>query len=170
MHHVGSEEMSVFWEFEMRRYLESANTGSDAQQPSPILLRDMYLEYALPRLSNARDDWNNVSQDVIYLNGTATEGEQKKVVPVAKQSQVEKAAHASPDGCRTACENMRDCFQYSYFYEGKCILSKSFKIGYPTKHEEELVKRQTSGWLLDRIEAWVEKQGECKGPKWPNAK
>jgi hypothetical protein len=166
MHHVDSEEMSLFWEFEIKRYLESSSSSNNVA-PRPVLLRDMYVEYMLPRLSDTRDDWNNVSEDLIYLNRTPREDEAEHVVPVGKQNVFERVAHESPDACRTACENTQDCFQYSYFYEGKCVLGRSFKIGYPTKHEEELAKRQTSGWMVDRIKAWVEKQGECKTVKWP---
>lgn len=163
MHHVGSEEMSLFWEFEVKRQLAGPNTT----QPNPVLIRDMYVEYFLPRATDSRDDWNNVSKDVIYLNRTATEDEGAAVPDDKKKTDVEKAAHASLEDCRAACEAMADCFQFSYVYEGKCSLSKSFKIGYPASPAEEPAKRTTSVWLTDRIKAWIEEEGECE-PKWPD--
>ncbi|KAL2105712.1 hypothetical protein VUR80DRAFT_7009 [Thermomyces stellatus] len=163
MHHVGSEEMSLFWEFEVRRHLSAENTAA----PNPVLIRDMYVEYFLPRAADSRDDWNNVSKDVIYLNRTATEDEEGAAVPEAKKkSDIEKAAHVSPENCRAACEAMADCFQYSYVHEGKCSLGKSFKIGYPASPAKEPAKRTTSGWLTERIKSWVEEQGECEA-EWP---
>lgn len=166
MHHVGSEEMSLFWEFEMQRHLGSNN----ASQQGPVLLRDMYTEYFLPRMTDLRDDWNNVSKDVVYLGREPNDDEKGKAVPEEKKSEVGKKAHASVEDCRAACEEMPECFQYQFAHEGKCSLSKSFKIGYPAKRDEDVAKRQTSGWLTGRIAAWVEEQGECAEAKWPEIK
>ncbi|SPN98442.1 uncharacterized protein DNG_01486 [Cephalotrichum gorgonifer] len=166
MHHIVPEEMSFFWEFEMKRYL-STNPSPDAK-PNPVLLKDMYKEYFLPRLTSQREDWNNISEDIIYLGREPTDDEKNRVVPENKQTDVEKVAHASIENCRAACEANPECYQYSYWGEGKCNLSNSFKIGYPAKHEEEVTKRQTAGWLEDRIKAWVEEQGECEEAKWPD--
>ena len=165
MHHVGSEEMSLFWEFEVRRQL----AGPSPSEPNPVLIRDMYVEYFLPRATASRDDWNNVSKDVIYLSRTPTEDEESAAVPDAKKkSEVERAAHTSPEGCRAACEAMPECYQYSFVHEGKCSLGKSFKIGYPASSAaDEPAKRTTSGWLTERIETWVADQGECEA-RWPD--
>lgn len=165
MHHVGSEEMSLFWEFEMKRHLSAADTS----QPNPVLIRDMYVEYFVPRATDQRDDWNNVSKDVIYLNRTATDEEAGRAVPDEKKTDFEKVAHESPDKCRAACKAMPDCFQFSYVYEGKCSLGKSFKIGYPASPAKEPTEKITSGWLTERITSWVEEQGECEA-SWPKVK
>lgn len=155
----------MFWEYEMKRHLGAENTT----RANPVLIRDMYLEYFLPRATDQRDDWNNASKDVIYLNRAPTDEEKSKTVPEAKKSDIERIAHASPEGCRAACKAKADCFQFSYVPEGKCSLGKSFKIGYPTGRDEDAAKRVTSGWLTERIKAWVEEQGECEA-KWPEVK
>lgn len=165
MHHVGSEEMSLFWEYEMKRHLSAKNTSG----PNPVLIRDMYLEYFVPRATDARDDWNNGSRDVIYLDRAPTEEEKSITVPDAKKSDVERIAHASPEGCRAACKATPGCFQFSFLHEGKCSLGKSFKIGYPAAAQEDGAKRTTSGWLTERIRGWVEEQGECEA-QWPEVK
>lgn len=165
MHHVGSEEMSLFWEYEMKRHLAAENTS----EPHPVLIRDMYLEYFLPRATDARDDWNNASKDVLLLGRAPTEDEKGIAVPDAKKSDIERVAHASFEGCRAACKATASCFQFSFVGEGKCALGKSFKIGYPTGKEKDEAKRTRSGWLTERIKGWVEEQGECE-PEWPEVR
>jgi hypothetical protein len=170
MHHVDSEEMSLFWEFEAKTYLRrqaaaaaSAEPGSREQTPPlPITLRDMYHEYFVPRATSRRDDWDNISVDIKFEESGSVGGRFKALGLEGWQ----KRAHESADGCRTACEKTAECFQYS-FRRGACGLSRSFKIGYPTRPEADPSKRQTSGWLRERIEAWVESQGECAKPIWP---
>lgn len=169
MHHVDSEEMSTFWEFEARTHLR-APASRPGEPPRPILLRDMYHEFFRPRASAVREDWTNISDDRVYetpkLDGEG--GERAAQEQREKLAEWEKVAHMSLENCRRACEKTSDCFQYLYYHEQKCGISRSFKIGYPLKHEEELSKRQTSGWLLDRIDKWVAKQGECTNIIWPD--
>lgn len=162
MHHIGAEEMSLFWEFEVKRQLAGENTT----QPNPVLIRDMYVEYFLPRATDSRDDWNNVSKDVTLLNRAPTREERDTAVPDEEKSDVEAVAHTSFEKCRAACKAMPECFQFSFVKEEKCALSKSFKIGYPASRAEDPEKKTTSGWLTERIKMWIEKQGECEA-KWP---
>ncbi|PKS13162.1 hypothetical protein jhhlp_000505 [Lomentospora prolificans] len=166
MHHVDSEEMSLFWEFEVKWYLK--HKSSSSTEVKPVLLRDMYLEYFLPKADDQREDWNNISEDFIYLTRAPTDDEKGRMVPDDKQSKFERLAPTSLENCKLACEKKSECFQYAYWGDGKCALSKSFKIGYPTNHEEDPARRQTAGWLIDRIKTWVAKQGGCSNPTWPN--
>ncbi|KAH8886006.1 hypothetical protein GQ53DRAFT_750838 [Thozetella sp. PMI_491] len=165
MHHVDSEEMSLFWEYEMNRHLEIAEKTSAVV--SPVLLRDMYFQYFAPRVSDVRDDWDNISGDVLYLAGRPSDGEKSKVVPERKRKDYEKVAHHSVENCRTACEKMPDCFQYLFKPDEFCKLGKSFRIGYPMAPEKDPAKRHTAGWLRERIQAWVDAQGECESAIWP---
>jgi hypothetical protein len=169
MHHVDSEEMSLFWEFETKTYLDRAAAGED---PAPITIRDMYFEYFLPRTTDLRENWNNVSDDIIYIppNRKPQAREKHKLVPARRQKDWEKVAHTSLENCRTACEKTPTCFQFTYYYEETCWLSKSFKIGYPTQHSVDRRENKVSGWLTERIKEWVDEQGECTKLIWPQVK
>ena len=168
MHHVDSEEMSLFWEFETKTYLKRKAGG----EPTPVTIRDMYFQYFEPRTAEHREDWNNVSDDIIFINPNrkAQEHEKPKLIPANKQQDWQKVAHKSFSNCRTACEKTPECFQFVYYNSETCCLSKSFKIGYPTSRPEDVKKREASGWLTDRIKEWVEKQGECTALIWPSVK
>jgi len=163
MHHVDSEEMSLFWEFEMRHHLAARQPKNGL--PQPVLIRDMYYEYFLPRMAKQRDDWNNVSEDRRFSAKLTKERERNK----EKVPSHEKTAHKSLDACRSACEAIESCFQYSYFgASAECAISNSFKIGYPMPPEADRRKRQTSGWLTERILKWVDAHDVCGDFVWPD--
>ena len=163
MHHVDSEEMAIFWDFESRHYQKV-----ETRRPlRPILLRDMYLEYFVPLMTDSLDNWDNLAADKVYDNRTEPE---KGWNPLAKgrDREWETQAFASAAQCRTACEKTKECFQYTFHHDGRCGLGKAFRIGYPLNpNEGDQAKRQTSGWLTGRIKAWADAQGACDKVLWP---
>lgn len=160
----------MFWDFETKSYFSSLQkSGADGTPPSPILIRDMYREFFVPRMRETREDWTNVSEDIIYVgpHRKPQEHELNKALPRLRQTAADKVAHKSAATCKAACEARKECFQWLWYGEGVCALSKSFKIGYPGNPNDEPKKRTMSGWMTKRIEQWVREHGECDGPKWP---
>lgn len=173
MHHMNSEEINTFWEFERRWYNEKShgNTGR------PLLIKDIYHHFVDSKLQPRRDDWDNQSDDRFYvdLNDTTREWEdwrKQRMKNQGKYNELEKKAHLSFDDCAAACKSLGidECFQYK-FQAGICSISKAFRLGKPVKPESgDNKKRSISGWDVDKIRQWVEKQGDCKRVLWPDIK
>jgi hypothetical protein len=167
MHHMNSEEISSFWEFESRRYAAQSLPSA----PGPLRIKDIYHEFFEPKLVETRDDWDNLADDVFYLNATARNYEDWELGRTKKEkdmSDEEKSAHLSFNDCRLACETLKDCFQYRY-QNGICGTSYAFKLGKPVKKEKEDKDRWFSGWDVDKINNFIEEQGECGKVRWPGS-
>ncbi|KAI1769927.1 glycosyltransferase family 31 protein [Hypoxylon cercidicola] len=153
-------------EFE-KRFYESPSL------PDPTLrFKDIYHEFVEPKLSVRRDDWDNLSNDVVYLDRNAKheqwqKNRAKKLDQQIRVSAVEMDAHKSFNHCRKLCDTVASCFQFSY-HDGICAYSKSFMLGKPMEKTDEIEQRWVSGWNVNRIRTWVDRQGNCKEPVWPN--
>ncbi len=82
-------------------------------------------------------------------------------------SALERKAHESFEACGTACKSLPadECFWYMYC-DGVCSISNSFIVGKPVKKEKG-AKKVISGWDVDKIHAWIQKQGSCGEVRWP---
>ncbi|XXG96377.1 hypothetical protein Hte_002659 [Hypoxylon texense] len=168
-----------FAEFEKRFYELSPSPGPPRHHPVVLRFKDVYHEFVEPKLSVRRDDWDNLSEDegVLYLDPKAEHAQwqkdrAKKLDRQISVPAVEMDAHKSFEHCRKLCDSIAKCFQFS-FHDGICAYSKSFTLGKPKPTEkmektEKDGQRWTSGWNVRRIQDWVEKQGSCKEPVWPN--
>ncbi|KAK8133346.1 hypothetical protein PG984_005358 [Apiospora sp. TS-2023a] len=170
MHHLNAEEVSSFWEYERDFFQPRDNTRSLTTQRT-LLLKDIYTHYFAPKMQGSREDWDNLSDDVFYIDRARTdrkwdsfELERAKKGPM---SQVERKAHKSFEDCRAMCEAVDACFQFLY-QDGLCASSFSFKLGKPNRSEQSPAKRWRSGWIVPKINKWIERQGECKKPIWPS--
>jgi len=165
MHHMNSEEVSSFWEYE-RDFFKKNSESLTTQRT--MLLKDIYAHFLAPKMRASREDWDNLSDDVFYLDRDAKKHEDWVLERTKKgpMSQVERKAHKSYDDCRAMCEAVKDCFQFMY-HDGVCASSTSFKLGRPNRSEQMLSKRYRSGWIVPKINKWIERQGECKKPIWP---
>jgi len=163
MHHMNIEEVSSFWEYETHRYAQELNSP-----PEPTRIRDIYYKFLAPKLVPLRHDWNNLSDDVNFVDPTVRRDKTHEVKRTKTENldSFEKKAHRSWEKCREACEHADDCFQY-VFRDGICGMSKSFKLGKPEKEELDLKLRWTSGWDLGKIQKWIQAQGECGPVSWP---
>ncbi|KAK7981279.1 serine/threonine-protein kinase RIO1 [Apiospora arundinis] len=168
MHHMNAEEVSSFWEYE-RDYFKKKPQSLTTQRT--LLLKDIYAHFLAPKMRASREDWDNLSDDVFYLDRTAKKHEDWVLERTKKgpMSQVERKAHKSYEDCRAMCESVQDCFQFLY-HDGVCAASVSFKLGRPNRSEQIPSKRYRSGWIVPKINKWIERQGECKRPKWPEVK
>ncbi|KAI1106407.1 glycosyltransferase family 31 protein [Jackrogersella minutella] len=140
-----------------------------------LRFKDIYHKFVAPKLITRRDDWDNLSEDVVYLDphhGERFPPWQRKKDRTMKLMQqihvlaVELDAYKSFDHCRKLCESLGHCFQFSY-HAGACVYNKSFKFGKPAMKANKDENKMISGWNVKRIEAWVKRQGRCSEPVWP---
>ncbi|KAI1170449.1 hypothetical protein F4777DRAFT_118614 [Nemania sp. FL0916] len=176
MHHMNAEEISTVWQFEQTRKTNRV-----------LLIRDLYDSLIAPRMQDIRENWDNGSDDVCYINPDPDAQEradgrerdhQKKE---EERSEVEKEAWKSPEKCAKVCESVisaehaddkekqrsRECFQYRW-HDEVCCTSKSFKMGEPKPKasDDDPKAKWTSGWYMKGIQDWIDAMGECKEPAW----
>jgi len=150
------------------------------------MIRDLYESLIAPKMQKTREDWDNGSDDVCYINpdpeaqeradGQARDRQKKE----EEMSEIEKEAWKSPRQCERVCESEdpessddkdkqlgRTCFQYRW-HDEVCCTSKSFKLGQPKPEptDDNSKTRWTSGWYMKGIHDWIEAMGECKEPEW----
>jgi hypothetical protein len=177
MHHMNSEEISTFWDFERRHFWTLASQSPAALAARrPLLLRDIYAEFLAPKLVRAREDWDNLADDVYYFDADSPEREWEswRLGRLRKQdgmSAAEKKAHLGFSECRAACESVGPdaCMSFKWS-DGLCGFGRAFQLGKPTKREDEQQKRTMSGWPVAKIEKWIAEQGECTSIEWPYVK
>lgn len=158
MHHVVAEEISDLYALEQERKFAH-----------PLRIKDLYHKFLAPHLAEARPDWDNMSQDVTYLNASIAKYDEGQVNRAKKDglSDEEAEAYKSFDHCKKACFSLDNCFQFR-FQNNICGLSHTIKHGKPTKKGDNDAERYMSGWNIKKIKEWIEKQGECdKTINWP---
>ncbi|KAI5860045.1 glycosyltransferase family 31 protein [Durotheca rogersii] len=179
MHHMNSEEISSVWQFEQTRKVDRI-----------LMIRDVYEGLIQPKMQVSRANWDNLSDDVCYINPDPeaqdrAEGHfrdrQKKQEDM---NDVEKEAWKSWENCAKVCASQdepddkssnekkrsRTCFQYRW-HEEVCCTAKSFKLGAPkpAPGDSSSKAKWMSGWHLKGINEWIDAMGECKEPAWKKA-
>lgn len=154
MHHIGSEEVSEFDAFEQER-----------NYTSPMRIKDLYHRFVADKLAPHQDEWDNMSDDVIYLDASEGHDHEDWQVDRSRQgddlSDVEQKAHLSFDDCRRVCLVDEYCFQYKFANE-VCTLAHSISHGHPREGTK-------SGWDVGKIKAWAEAHDDCGEIEWPTA-
>ncbi|KAI0598687.1 hypothetical protein F4775DRAFT_553898 [Biscogniauxia sp. FL1348] len=159
LHHMNSEDISSFWEFEKQFY---HNQSSSLARQRPLLFRDIYEEFLAAKIQPKRQDWDNRSDDVQYLDVEAEYSvPQMSHVKRDGLSPVEANAHKSFEHCQKMCDEVNDCLQFSY-HDGICSYHRGISLGKPTKRSDKESERWTSGWAVDKIDAWIQQQGQCE--------
>ncbi|KAK4185432.1 hypothetical protein QBC35DRAFT_439459 [Podospora australis] len=171
MHHMNSEEIERFWNFERERARRKAQSPADTQRP--LLIRDIYYEYVAPKLNETRKDWDNLSENQFYLSDDVEYDDwmSGRIKPKDQYNEEEKNAHLSFEDCGRACKSLGpdECFQWRY-KDGTCGFSNSFLLGHPVEKETEEKDRWISGWDMEKIDAWVERHATCDDIRWPKVK
>lgn len=165
MHHMNSEEISSFWEYERRRY---------RKDQSPLLFKEVFQDLIYPKLqhSHSREDWDNFSDDWYYIDFDRPDHQWEewrvgRSVLEEKKTETERRAHASWQDCQAACDEHAECFQY-FWHNECCAMHRSFRLGTPRKKSDDETLRHISGWNLDRIDQWLEQNGGCDDRiDWP---
>ena len=109
------------------------------------MFSELYSSFVKGILPNKLDNWDNQCGD-------------------------EKTDVDSYEACQKKCEDDGECFQFNY--DGKqCALCHGIHLGYSMPGDGEPGIK--SGWLVGRINEWVDKQPGCKAeflkikaPKW----
>ena len=175
MHHVGSEEVQDMWDFENQRnstevrppMLLSHTYKQANRYQEPLLMEELYYTMIASLMTTPRrDDWDNQSPfDQLRPDPIIT--------PVITPDFVGEFFLHDPtrsyNHCRKTCERDLACFQFVYS-RGSCKLDTAFKLGkprYPSKAEDggEEVRFQ-SGWMVERIQKWIDHNSPCAGPNW----
>ena len=172
MHHMNSEEINAFWQFDRKRHLAQLNKSDSSR---PLVLRDIFDEFVSPHLQATREDWDNLADDRFYLD---TSGDREwdswrlgRMKDPAQYNELEKRAHRSFEDCGAACRSLGpdECFAYRY-HDGACSMSRSFRLGRPVKRQPDEEMRTMSGWDVDKIRAWIQQQDDCDSIRWPEVK
>ncbi|KAI1332861.1 glycosyltransferase family 31 protein [Xylariaceae sp. FL0255] len=175
MHHLEAEEVSDVWQFEQSR-----------KQNRVLVFKDMYENLIAPRMKDIREDWDNTSDDMCYINPNpdAQEDidghEKERAKKEEDMTDVEKDAWKSSENCAKVCESEpfkvdadddekrrnRRCFQYRW-HDDVCCIASSFRFGKPRpKPEEDSKTKWTSGWYMEGINDWIDVMGSCDRPAW----
>lgn len=100
MHHMNAEEISIVWQFEQTRKTDQT-----------LMIKDLYHGLIAPKMQVRRKDWDNLSDDVCYINpnidvqlrtDSLLLDRQKKF---EEQNEIEKEAWKSPEHCSRVCKD-----------------------------------------------------------------
>jgi hypothetical protein len=169
MHHMNAEELNTFWHFERRAVAESPNHR-------PLVMKDIYTAFLLPHLNATRSDWDNLADNRYYLDQsdpsrTWDDWKVQRMKKASEYNEHEREAHKSFEHCAAACRSLpgEECFSYRY-EDGECVIGNAFALGKPVKRKKGATgKGVMSGWDVERIRTWIEKQGtSCGKVRWPD--
>lgn len=132
---------------------------TDHPRQKPLLLQELYQHLIDPHLDANREDWYNLSDDILYRPPGA-EGDRQK--SREEMSPLEKDAHMSFEHCGRACEDQSRCFQYVY-YTQTCGFSYSYRLG--RRRLPESGTTYKSGWNRAKI-ARDQAAHPCPSPQW----
>ena len=137
-HHFSPLEMKRIWDFEQAWIKSRSNSSADKswfwEDYSNVLHhKDVFKTYIWPNLTDETPEWNNLSPDRI---------------PESEGSSFEE--------CRQLCEANGDCVQFNLSHDGCWISTKDVMLGQPWGNVR-------SGWMVERIQAWMKKLDHCDG-------
>lgn len=158
MHHIGSEEVSSFHQWEVERKFAA-----------PLRIKDIYHRFIAPQLEATRVNWDNLSDDTLYFDAEAgdyTEW-QENHRKADGLNEEEERAHLSYDDCAAACHSVDGCMQFS-FSDNVCSTSWTIKHGHPLEPRDEGHGQRISGWDIEKINNWVKDHDDCGEISWPN--
>ena len=150
MHHITPDEASQIWAFEQQ--IQDVT--------KPLLLKELYAGMVAAEVHAERDDWYNLSDDLMY-RGPGVNGDRQK--PEQEMTPVEKEAYMSFEHCSRACEEQDRCFQFVYS-DQTCGFSYSYRLGRKRLPESD-GKTYKSGWALAKM-ARDQAGSPCNSPEW----
>ena len=137
-HHLAPHEIASMWDFEQQHILRGiarAKTSSFADRGDEILYhQDVFRQHVLPNIMEDKENWTNLSPGL---------------VPYSNRENL------TLEGCRALCEAKEDCLQYALGPIG-CSLATRVIMG----SRAQGIK---SGWMLGRIEDWMDNVKSCQG-------
>lgn len=170
LHHMQAEDFTEMFGLEKKMRFER------------FLLRDVHDLIYPTGLPSAREDWDNHADAHEYaLDGSA------KISLGLDGTTSDLDPNGSFDNCRIGCEFNPQCFQFTwrnttidvpgegYRFQHSCVLSSAFRLGHSKPpqdfwarlEEKDTYRAWHSGWLQDRIAAWVQSHPKCpEGDNW----
>ncbi|GME25210.1 hypothetical protein GTA08_BOTSDO03476 [Neofusicoccum parvum] len=139
-HRMKPEWTKAMWEFEQ----SWMSQGTDR----PVLRhRDVFAHVVAPQISGEKDNWDNLSDGF-----------------------EETPQEYSLQGCREACAQRVDCVQY-LFSPGRCQTDKVIRLGQAGSERDpvNLGQDTTSGWVVERINAFIQSVEPCQQDYWITA-
>ncbi|KAI5193590.1 hypothetical protein E4T38_09879 [Aureobasidium subglaciale] len=100
--------------------------------------KDVFERFVLPYLQPSKDDWDNLSAEHVDL----------------------QAGVDLFEACKDECMRREECLQFSV-KEKSCHVSSDVKLGRPFQEPAGTILQ--SGWILDRIDAFVRDMEACGG-------
>lgn len=143
-----------------RSFLLEVSEWMANDEQEPLLIGELYDYFMGRALPSQRDDWYNLSDDLMF-RAPGVEGQRQK--SPADMTPVEKEAYSSFEQCQKACQEHSKCFQFVY-HDQTCGFSFSYRLGYQRDPEGDEGPYK-SGWILDKIEKDREDH-PCKAPEW----
>lgn len=157
-HHVDAGAIDKLWQFD-REWRNDRGTGE------PLLFADYFEAFIHPRLAVANGTirgWDNLAKDWSFREG-----------------EVESPTYESPDACAHFCQKQKQCLQWSWS-PGWCKAGRVVRLGWALENRPALgsaddriahleaddEEKAVSGWLLERVQRYVDKQGECDRSPW----
>ncbi|KAF1958575.1 hypothetical protein CC80DRAFT_14866 [Byssothecium circinans] len=119
---------------------------SSRRHPSEPLTFEELFTYIEPSLRERVDDWTNMSDNIIHRG--------------------KHVSTKSFDACHAACMKDRKCIQFEHF-GNTCRLSHIIRLGH--RQTPEGNTRWTSGWMMNRMQAFKNTQTECNGAHFVHA-
>lgn len=138
--------------------------GASRVQGRPFLIKDLYEEMVADKIVPERDDWDNLSDDVV-LRAPDAEGEDDGRKLTEEITAAEREAYLSFEHCRLACKEDQRCFQFAYRSDRRCGLSHSYRLGGSRSLDGSRGPRYRSGWDVERM-ARDQKEHPCHGAEW----
>ncbi|KAI1341363.1 hypothetical protein F5Y15DRAFT_354355 [Xylariaceae sp. FL0016] len=98
MHHMNAEEISNVWQFEQTRKTDHT-----------LMMKDLYNSLVRPHMQVLRENWDNLSDDVCYLNPDPAAQEnvdgslRDRMKDKGELNEFETEAWSSPESCAKIC-------------------------------------------------------------------
>ncbi|KAK7508972.1 hypothetical protein IWZ03DRAFT_390978 [Phyllosticta citriasiana] len=146
-HHMSPEWIQTMWDYEQEWLAkEKANTTTlDSSLSEPIRHRHVFAHFVQSTISSGeKTAWDNLSPDL------SADGE------------------TTLEMCRDICKAADSCVQWLFTAPGDCKIANVVRLG--SRPTDEDAVKYTSGWMADRVAAFVDKMGLCRSD-WimPNA-
>ncbi|EMC96054.1 hypothetical protein BAUCODRAFT_34821 [Baudoinia panamericana UAMH 10762] len=152
-HHVTPIEVDSLFQFQM-------SWVDDHGWDTPYLFRDVFEHYIERHISVNRTNWNNICQDQRFISESLAGAEDTNFYDL---EDYEQESVNSADACAAACARKREyeCVQWMWS-PGRCYLGKDIRLG---RSDAPYDEHWTSGWMMDRVQAFKQKFEQCK-VKW----
>ncbi len=164
-HHVHTYDIQDLWEFEKTWINQTWN--DDKPGSVPYLYKDAFEYFVQPNIAQKKSDWNNYSGDKTFTepsedhvkedNDWDWKNDDEKQQLWDDLNEIQKQSTESFEACQTACMDDGGCLQFAW-HPGTCKLNYSVRMGHAIEPKEEY----SSGWILERVEAFKQGQGTCE--------